>query len=404
MDDQKHFTDIIETLKYPTCPKCGSKHVALGRVHSACLEDCRWMGPTVQATNGNIIIKSIIAQESYLNLTSNSENSIKWMLEKMAKEKDFPGANEVKKLEESGSARCFVPKFDDFGEAIDIGKYFCERSIKTFKLSTFSFMERIASVMAHSMYVEKIDNRRRVSTTIASALKGIFNEPGVFLFDEAGNPSKYFFRKKAVVDLDSNLSTPENTIVKVYSASFGRPDTTLEAKYSPVGGFLENEYPKYSISDKAMIWQPFYWPSIKTDNSETIRLIAVLQGGNDNLNYVVTESMDSGTFRAGVYKRSIYEPGFEYIPSKATDVEDAIRRLRTSFEKTVLRHSESGDELDFSWIKDWNYDSTPDNSFHEVMSAPFWQDAAMAEMFHLLGKTKEDILEEMYQDIEKIGI
>lgn len=404
MEEQKYFSYTIENMTYPICPKCGGKEVAIGGLHSACLRECGWIGPTSKALNNNPILKSTIVQDGYASLTSTSEYSLRFILQKIAREKDFPGATSIFKTNEFGGARCFIPKFDDLGEAVDMNRYIEDRAIKAFKLGTFTFMERVACLMAHSMFAEKSDRKKLVSTTIASAMKGIFGTPDDHFFSKDNTPTPYFFRKKAAIELDSTASTDTVTNVKAYSAAFGRPDSILEANYSVSGSLMEDNYPKHSVSDRAVIWQPFYWPALKLDNSEIIRLAGVLQGGTDNLNYVVTESMDSGGFKAGVYKRSVYEPGFQYVESKAQDVEDAVRRLRTSFEKTVVRHEESGDKLDFSWIKDWNYDSTPDRAFYEIVSAPFWQESVIAEMFHMLGQTKEQVLEEMYQEAVESGL
>ena len=402
MDDEKNFSSIIDDLTYPFCPRCKSKQVAISRTHSACLGTCGWIGPTTKALNNNLILKSILAQEGYINLTAMGKNSLKFIAMNVAKEKSFPGATDTKKDQELGAARCFIPRIDEHGEEVNIQDYLCDRSIKTFRLGTFNFMEKISALMAHTIFTEKEDPNKRVSTSMADSMSNFAGDSNGFLTRDDGSPNPTFFRKKSVIDLSSAGGPDSRTKIKVYSAAFGRPDTTLSATYTSSGGLIEDNYPTHQISNKAMIWQPFYWPSLKLDNSEIIRLVGVLQNGNDNINYVATESMDTGSFRAGVYKRSLYEPGVEYVESKATDIEEAIRRLRTSFEKTVVRHQETGDNLDLSWIEDWNYEYTPDMIFYKILNAPFWEKSVVCEMFHLIGRQKEEILDEMYHEVEDL--
>jgi hypothetical protein len=109
--------------------------------------------------------------------------------------------------------------------------------------------------------------------------------------------------------------------------------------------------------------------------------------------------MDTGEFNAGIYKRELYDHNVSFIQSKADNVEEAIRRLRTSFEKTVLSHEQNNEPLDISWIKDWNYDATFDSAFYEILSGQFWGEALDCEMLHIIGYTKQQLLEEMYNEV-----
>jgi hypothetical protein len=111
--------------------------------------------------------------------------------------------------------------------------------------------------------------------------------------------------------------------------------------------------------------------------------------------------MDTGKFHAGIYKRTNYstEPAV-FIQSKARTCDEAIKRLRTSFEKTVLSYDEAGEILDFSWIHDFGYDSSLSESFMQITSADFWLEAINCELINVIGSSKKQILDELANQIE----
>jgi len=109
--------------------------------------------------------------------------------------------------------------------------------------------------------------------------------------------------------------------------------------------------------------------------------------------------MDTGNFLAGVYKRNIYSKDVKFVKSKAETSEEAIRRIRTSFEKTLLDAEKNNVFVDLSWIKDWGYEYTLDKSVHEVVSAAFWRQSLSIEMLNLIGYSKDTLLDEMYQEM-----
>ena len=109
--------------------------------------------------------------------------------------------------------------------------------------------------------------------------------------------------------------------------------------------------------------------------------------------------MDTGKFSAGVYKRNTYSRDVKFVKSKADTAEEAIKRIRTSFEKTVLGAEKNDICIDLNWIKDWGYEYTLDRSVHELVLAPFWRQSLSVDMLNLIGYQKNTLLEEMYQQI-----
>lgn len=398
MQDETPFSSIIEDLKYQPCPECGAKEIAISQHHSSCLK-CGWIGPTEHFAKDNVIIKSILAQESFINLTATTKNSLKNVSFGIARDKGFPGADSIHADKDFGAARCFVPKINEFGEETNIAEFMTNKTFKSFKLGVFNFLEKISAVAARSIAIEGENSIKRFTAPRIPTPDQLFGRTDAFLVNPDGMPSPELFRKKSVVEVDSSKTTEEKISINVYSATFGRPDTYIEASYNKSGGIIKSEYPKMFISPRATIWQPFYWPAIDLNSDILIRLVGVLQGGVENLNYIVTECMDTGRFTAGVYKRELYESETTFVQSKADSVEEAIRRLRTSFEKTVLKHENEDDPLDISWIKDWGYESTLDSAFYDILSAQFWDQSLDCEMTHIIGYTKQQLLEEMYNEI-----
>ena len=398
MHDETPFASVIEDLKYEPCPACGSKEIAVSQQHSCCLK-CGKIGPTIQFVKDNVILKAILTQESFINLAASQKNSLKNISFGIARDKNFPGADHVHLDKEFGAARCFVSKLDEFGEEVSIPDFLINRTFKSFKLGMFNFLERISSVAARAI---TIDGKNTVKKFTAQRIPNpdqLIGKGSSFLVNDDGSISKELFRKKTVVEIDSTKTTEEETNIKIYSAAFGRPDTLMNATYNKSAGLISEKYPTISISPISTIWQPLYWPALNLNEDVMIRLVGILQGGSENINYIVTEGMDTGEFKAGIYKRELYDHDVSFTQSKAENVEEAIRRLRTSFEKTVLSHEKNNEPLDISWLQDWNYDSTLDSAFYDILSAQFWSQSLDCEMLHIIGYTKEQLLEEMYNEV-----
>jgi hypothetical protein len=399
MQDETPFASVIEDLKYEPCKKCGSKEIAISQQHSCCLK-CGTIAPTVEFVKDNVILKSILTQESFINLTAIQKSSLKNISFGIARDKNFPGADQIHVDKEFGAARCFVPKTDEFGEEINIPEFLINRTLKSFKLGVFNFLERVSSVAAKAITIDGKNTVKRFVAQRLSTQDQLMGKGKSFLANEDGTISSEFFRKKTVLEIDSTKTTDEEINVKIYSAAFGRPDTIIDSSYNKTSGIISEKYPKLSFSPIATIWQPLYWPALSLDKDVMIRLVGVLQGESENINYIVTEGMDTGEFKAGIYKRGLYDHNISFIQSKAENVEEAIRRLRTSFEKTVLSHEQNNEPLDISWIQDWNYDSTLDSAFYDILSAQFWSQSLDCEMLHIIGYTKQQLLEEMYNEVK----
>jgi hypothetical protein len=408
MYQENDFDSLIEEMTYPVCPKCGSTQVAVNESNSACLSNCDWIGPTSQSINNNLLVKCLITQEAYLNLASVSEKSLKVVSKKIAFEKDFPGSLETSQIKDTGQVcRIFLSKTDEFGEELNITDYLSDKTIKLFKLGAFTHFGRLCSStadFASTLGVDLQKEKKFASSRIPhpnmfDSSEDILLAVGGSVFDKTGTPNQDLFRQKMTFEVNTSF-LGEELEVKVYSCVFGRPDIILNSTYTKIGASIPDKYSSITISDISMMWQPFYWPSLFIDPSQQIRLVGVLQYGSDNINYVVTESMDDGTFKAGVYKRETYSHEVKYIESKATSAEEAVRRLRTSFEKSLDSIHGSGSVPDLFWIKDWNYDSSIDISFKDVLTAPFWEHSMNCELLHLIGESKEQLLKEMYEEIQ----
>jgi hypothetical protein len=398
MQDETPFASVIEDLKYDPCPKCGSKEIAISQQHSCCLK-CGRIGPSIDFVKDNVILKSILTQESFLNLTASHKSSLKSISFGIAREKSFPGADQIQIDKEFGAARCFIAKTDEFGEEVNIPEYLINKTFKSFRLGMFNFLERVSAVAARAIVIDGKNTVKRFTAQRLPTQDQLMGKGDSFLVNDDGSISEEYFRKKTVIDIDSTKSTEEEINIRIYSAAFGRPDTFINSSYNKNSGIIPEKYPSLSISPISTIWQPLYWPALNLDKDVMIRLVGVLQGGSENINYIVTEGMDTGEFNAGIYKRELYNHNVSFIQSKADNVEEAIRRLRTSFEKTVLSHEQNNEPLDISWIKDWNYDATFDSAFYEILSGQFWGEALDCEMLHIIGYTKQQLLEEMYNEV-----
>ena len=402
-DEEYPLASIIEDLKYPSCPKCKSKDVAVSSQHSACLGSCKWIGDTSSVLRGNVILKSMITQEGFINLSYGSPNGLKKIAQDIAKKKRFPGADEDPETRDMGDARCFIRKFDEFGEENDIEEFMESTTKKSFRLGMFNHMEKISSLTACAMHNSTNKQLKRFAGSRVMDTTSVADISDSFLLGENGKVNPALFRKKSAIEVDNRSSDEFMSIIDVYSCCYGRPDTFLHAKYTKTASIIQNEYPSMGISKYAMIWQPFYWPSINLESDDLIHLAGVIQAGDENITYIVTESMDTGAFNAGVYKRKVYENGVNFIKSKAANVRDAISRLRTSFEKTVLSIEKSGGVLDFSWLEDWPEDTPSDTAFFKLLTAPFWDESIASEMLHLIGYSKQQILQDMYNETKFNG-
>lgn len=207
--------------------------------------------------------------------------------------------------------------------------------------------------------------------------------------------------KKYVVSSSKEEKEDGNILVSVFNYSYGRPDTLFTREFTKNGAYIEDGKPSIEITNTSKIWQPFYWPAIDFSSSNLVRLAGVIQSGGDNITYIVNECMDTGSFSAGAYKRNTFSNEVNFIKSKADNAEEAIRKIRTSFEKLCSRSSESNQVIDFSWIKDWGYEYSIDKSVYEIVMAPFWGESLCVELLHLTGYSKDQLLEEMYQTIKK---
>lgn len=398
MDETNQFTEVIENLKFPTCPSCKSKRVSVSGSHAACLGGCKWIGASIPLTKKNVLLRCLMAQEGFSNLSSTIPGGIKSIAIGIAKKNDFPTMKDGASIHEMGVARCFIPKVNEFGEESDIQEFMESSTVDSFRLSVFNFMERVASATACAMGSSGTKSLRKFASGRIAIAPIKEDDSNLFLLDN-GKVNPALFRKKSAIEVDNRDSDEFFTDVKIYSSSYGRPDCTFHGKYTKTGALIPQEYPTMTISRYDAIWQPFYWPAINLASDNLIRLAGVIQGGSENLTYIITENMDNGQFSAGVYRRGVYESDATFIPSKAENVNDAISRLKSSFEKSILRNEKEGKLLDFSWIQDWSDEHNHQASFCSILAAPFWDESIAAEMLHLIGSSKNQILKEMYQEI-----
>jgi hypothetical protein len=397
-NDEKFFKSIIDELNYPKCPKCGSTEIAVTQHHAACLKNCGWVGDSSTVIKTSSILKSLHVSENFFNLINLGKNSIKHTAHEIAKERGLPGAESEKAI---NVARVFIPQIDDFGDETNISDYLYDRAIKIMKLHIMNGLDRVCHLCVGSN-MDRICSPRSIIFDLGEKT---VNED---TFLDTGDQSKInekVFLKKSIIDskMERVNKGESNEIVNatIYGSFYGRPDAIYKRSFNKYGGYIKDGNIDISFSDRMMIWQPFYWPAINFSNSNTLRLAGVMQVGQDNLTYVVNECLDTGQFNAGVYKRDLYTNNINFIQSKAEDTEDAIRRIRTSFEKTIVSCEESNTLIDFFWIKDWGYENNLDKTFSEIILAPFWLEAIHLELLHLIGYTKEQLLDEMAEQIKQ---
>jgi len=392
--NEEKFEDIICDINYPKCPKCNSKNVVTTQFTSCCLSSsCNWIGLSSSIIQQNVLLKSLYASESYFNLLDYGDNSLKHFAKKISQQKGLPGAGMDKIM---FSAKFFAKKKNDFGEEVEVNDFIKNNYIKLLKLFYCSTLNRVSHLAVKS----NVDRSTIIKTSIILPTLDADKTNGHL---DTGNdtPNDYYFYKKNVVDVQVDRAENENTI-KSYISVYGYPDLKFTGKYNQYGGSSTTEDSiNIDFSNRQMTWQPFYWPSIDLSSDLLIHLAGVLQSETENITYIVTECMDTGKFHAGIYKRANYstEPAV-FIQSKAQTCDEAIKRLRTSFEKTVLSYNEVGEILDFSWIHDFGYDSSLSESFMQITSANFWLEAVNCELINVIGSSKKQMLDELANQIE----
>jgi hypothetical protein len=392
--DEKKFEDIICNINYPKCPKCNSKNVVTAQFISCCLSSsCNWIGSSSSIIKQNILLKSLYASESYFNLLDYGDNSLKHFAKKISEQKGLPGFGMDKVM---FSAKFFTQRKNDFGEEVEVNDFIKNNYIKLLKLFYCSTLNRVSHLAVKS----KVDRSTIIKSSILLQVPEADNKMG-HLDTGSETPNSYYFNKKNVVDVQVSKNEDEN-IIKSYISVYGYPDLTFTGKYNQYGGAsTEDDSIDIKFSSRQMTWQPFYWPCIDLSKDLLIHLAGVLQTQSENITYIVTECMDTGSFHAGIYKRTNYSPEPPiFIKSKAETCDDAIKRLRTSFEKTVLSYEQDNEILDFSWIHDFGYDSSFSESFMQIASADFWLQAINCELINVIGSSKKEILEDLSNQIE----
>ena len=388
--DETYFDELINEIKPPKCPKCGSDDVMTNQFHAICLTNCGWAGDLSDVACSCSILKSIFACESFFNLINTGQHSIKQTAFEIAKQKGLPGSDTEKTI---SVARAFLNQFDDFGEEINQSNYYSDRFIKLLKLNSLTTLNRLCHLFV-KMGEESLNvNRTILAYTGAMGIGGSKEET------LGSQNSEENFLRKTTLGIDKKKTEHDNYIVSINHSVYGRPDLFFQREFTKNGAYTYDSKPIINISSTSNIWQPFYWPSIDFSPSSILRLAAVIQVGQDNLTYSVNECMDTGKFSAGVYKRNTYSRDVKFVKSKADTAEEAIKRIRTSFEKTVLGAEKNDICIDLNWIKDWGYEYTLDRSVHELVLAPFWRQSLSVDMLNLIGYQKNTLLEEMYQQI-----
>jgi len=392
--NEQKFEDIICGINYPKCPKCSSKSVVTTQFISCCLSSsCDWIGSSSSIIQQNILLKSLYSSEGYFNLLDYGDNSLKHFAKKISYEKGLPGAGMDKIM---FSAKTFIQKKNDFGEDVEVNDFIKNNYIKLLKLFYCNTLNRVSHIAIKS----KVDRSTIIRTSVMLPMPDAENKMGNL---DTGDdpPNDYYFNKKNVVDVQVKRSE-EGNIIKSYISVYGSPDLKFTGKYNKHGGALTKEYNVHiEFSNKQMTWQPFYWPCVDLSKDVLIHLAAVIQSETENITYIVTECMDTGKFHAGIYKRANYsaEPAV-FIQSKAETCNDAIKRLRTSFEKTVMAYEQADKILDFSWIHDFGYDCSLSESFMKISCADFWLQSVNCELINVIGSSKKQILDELANQIE----
>lgn len=392
--DDKKFEDIICDITYPRCPKCNCKNVVTTQSISCCLSSsCNWIGNSSAIIHQNLLLKSLYASESYFNLLDYGDNSLKYFSKKISQEKGLPGAGMDKVM---FSAKFFTQKKNDFGEDVEVNDLVKNNYIKLLKLFYCTTLNRVSHLAVKS----KVDRSTIIKNSIVLPVLEHEDEMGN-LDTGSDTPNDYYFSKKNVIDVQLKKEE-EHTIINSYISIYGYPDLKFTGKYNKNGGAsASDDNVNIDFSNRQMTWQPFYWPSIDLSKDLLIHLAGVVQSESENITYIVTECMDTGSFHAGIYKRTNYSPEpAVFIQSKAETCDDAIKRLRTSFEKTVLSYNESNQVLDFSWIHDFGYESSLSESFMKIVSADFWLQAINCELINVIGSSKREMLEELLNQIE----
>ena len=387
--DETYFDELINEIKPPKCPKCGSDDVMTNQFHAICLTNCGWVGDLSDVASNCSILKSIFVCESFFNLINTGPNSIKQTAFEIAKQKGLPGSDNEKTI---SVARAFLSEFDDFGEEINSTSYYSDRFIKLLKLNSLTTLNRLCH-----LFVKMDEENLNVNRTI-QAYTGLIDPQDSKEILGSQNSDEAFLRKTNL-NIEKKKTDFDDYLVSISHSVYGRPDLFFQREFTKTGAYTDKSKPSINILNTSNIWQPFYWPSIDFSASNLLRLAAVIQIGQDNLTYVVNECMDTGNFLAGVYKRNIYSKDVKFVKSKAETSEEAIRRIRTSFEKTLLDAEKNNVFVDLSWIKDWGYEYTLDKSVHEVVSAAFWRQSLSIEMLNLIGYSKDTLLDEMYQEM-----
>lgn len=389
--DETHFDELINEIKPPKCPKCGSSDVMTNQFHSICLTNCGWMGDLADVAANCSILKSIFVCESFFNLINTGPNSIKETAFSIARQKNLPGSDSEKTI---SVARAFLNNLNDFGEEINSTSYYSDRFIKLLKLNALTTLNRLCH-----LFVKLGEENLTVNRTIQSVIGGS-DTPSTKNNSQLNDQNKEEdFLRKTSLNISKKKTELDEYLVSITHSVYGRPDIFFEREFTSRGAYTDKSKPYLKIVNESNIWQPFYWPAIDFSESNLLRLAGVIQLGCDNLTYVVNECMDTGNFLAGVYKRNIYSRDVKFVKSKADTAEEAIRRIRTSFEKTVLDAESNNICMDLNWIKDWGYEYTLDKSVHELVLAPFWRQSLSIEMLNLIGYQKNTLLEEMYQEM-----
>jgi hypothetical protein len=388
--DETYFDELINEIKPPKCPKCGSDDVMTNQFHAICLTNCGWVGDLSNIAADCSILKSIFVCESFFNLINTGPNSIKETAFSIARQKGLPGSDSERTISVS---RAFLNQLDDFGEEINSASYYSDRFIKLLKLNSLTTLNRLCH-----LFVKIGEESLTVNRTIQSII-GRVNPSNENKSPLDGKNQEDSFLRKTAVNISKKKTELDDHIVSIIHSVYGRPDIFFEREFTNTGAYTDKSKPCINILNTSNIWQPFYWPAIDFSTSNLLRLAAVMQIGQDNLTYIVNECMDTGNFSAGVYKRNIYSKDVKFVKSKADTAEEAIRRIRTSFEKTILDAENNNVCVDLSWIKDWGYEYALDKSVHELVSAPFWRQSLSIEMLNLIGYEKNTLLEEMYQEM-----
>lgn len=327
------------------CPKCGCTNLYYMGFAAICpSEDCDWIGLT----------SSVATEDIVATLVDNGMSSLG---DKAACFRDAP--DEMKQL---------IVKAANFSHVA--GAALSRRQVSEEEQKAF-FAAKMYVLQMVSECIDAFDGRR----------------------NDSESRFHLFTRSK------------KDGVSKYSVCQFGFPPLAVTIHGSPRDGITDVRY-CFDVECDTSIWHPIDWSCSGIRFGTQVRYLGVIQHAGKNITYFANEDMETSRWTAGISERTFLDIKSEprIVMSKATDIEDAVGRLSSHFDKTVKDLQDSGEYMELKWSSTFGYEHSTWQVAQQVFTSWLFENDMANQACLDSGKTPVDMATKIKNRLDEMGV